>query len=65
MLALEDDQFAYGGKTYRSLTVIAQQITGAHWSGPRFFGLKVGRGSLDGCTSYNSALRHLHPEVVG
>ena len=31
--------FEYEGQHYRSLTVIAQQITGAHWSGPRFFGL--------------------------
>ena len=27
------------GKTYRSLTAIAKRITGANWSGPRFFGL--------------------------
>ena len=39
VLALEDGQFAYGGKTYRSLTVIARQITGTHQTGPRFFGL--------------------------
>jgi hypothetical protein len=25
---------------YRSLTIIAHEITGAHWSGPRFFGLR-------------------------
>ncbi|MBA4274741.1 MAG: hypothetical protein C0436_03705 [Alphaproteobacteria bacterium] len=25
--------------TYRSLSAIAREITGAHWSGPRFFGL--------------------------
>lgn len=31
--------FAYAGQTYRSLTRIAHHITGAHWSGPRFFGL--------------------------
>ena len=34
-----DDGFEYGGRRYRSLTVIAERITGAHWSGPRFFGL--------------------------
>ena len=34
-----DDGFEYGGRRYRSLTVIAEQITGAHWSGPRFFGV--------------------------
>jgi hypothetical protein len=36
--------FAYCGRRYRSLTEIAQAITGAHWSGPRFFGLKTARG---------------------
>ena len=40
VLALEDGQFAHDGKTYRSLTMIARQITGTHQSGPRFFGLK-------------------------
>jgi hypothetical protein len=33
------DGFEYEGQHYRSLTVIAERITGAHWSGPRFFGL--------------------------
>src|SRR6476620_2638591 len=33
------DGFEYEGQRYRSLTVIAEQITGAHWSGPRFFGV--------------------------
>ena len=31
--------FVWNGKTHRSLSTIARQITGAHWSGPRFFGL--------------------------
>jgi Protein of unknown function (DUF2924) len=31
------------GKRYRSLSKVAREITGAHWSGPRFFGLKPGR----------------------
>jgi Protein of unknown function (DUF2924) len=34
-----EDGFEYDGRRYRSLTVIAEKITGAHWSGPRFFGL--------------------------
>ena len=33
------DGFENDGERYRSLTVIAEKITGAHWSGPRFFGL--------------------------
>jgi hypothetical protein len=36
--------FEFAGKTYPSLSQIARAITGAHWSGPRFFGLK-GRGA--------------------
>lgn len=29
----------FDGKTFRSLSAIARRITGARWSGPRFFGL--------------------------
>jgi Protein of unknown function (DUF2924) len=36
---VREDGFDYEGRHYRSLTVIAERITGAHWSGPRFFGL--------------------------
>ena len=38
-----EDGFEYDGRRYRSLTVIAERITGAHWSGPRFFGLNKRR----------------------
>lgn len=31
--------FVMDGKAYKSLSAIARKITGAHWSGPRFFGL--------------------------
>lgn len=34
-----DNGFRMDGKSYRSLTAIARKITGAHWSGPRFFGV--------------------------
>jgi DUF2924 family protein len=34
-----DNGFEFEGRRYRSLTQIACEITGAHWSGPRFFGL--------------------------
>ena len=34
---VREDGFEYDGERYRSLTVIAERITGAHWSGPRFF----------------------------
>ena len=36
---VREDGFEYQAQRYRSLTVIAEQITGAHWSGPRFFGV--------------------------
>jgi len=36
---VREDGFEYEDQCYRSLTVIAEQITGAHWSGPRFFGV--------------------------
>jgi hypothetical protein len=47
-----DDGFEYRQRCYRSLTAIAREITGAAWSGPRFFGLKQanamkGAGSHD------------------
>lgn len=32
--------FEWRGKVYPSLSLLAREITGAHWSGPRFFGLK-------------------------
>ena len=42
-----ENGFEYEGRRYRSLTVIAERITGAHWSGPRFFGVtKRAPGSL-------------------
>jgi Protein of unknown function (DUF2924) len=44
-----DDGFDYRGQRYRSLTQIAQLITGVHWSGPLFFGLSKRRQSVEGC----------------
>lgn len=35
------DGVEWRGQRYRSLSVVAREITGAHWSGPRFFGLKA------------------------
>jgi hypothetical protein len=32
--------YEYNGRVYRSLSVIARNITGTRWSGPAFFGLK-------------------------
>ncbi len=38
-----EDGFDYDGERYPSLTKIAAKITGAHWSGPRFFGIRKTR----------------------
>jgi len=35
-----EEGFEYDGERYPSLTKIATRITGAHWSGPRFFGIR-------------------------
>lgn len=35
--------FEHRGRRYRSLSAIAKLITGTHWNGPRFFGLRDGK----------------------
>lgn len=37
--------YLWNGEVHTSLSAIAKAITGAHWSGPRFFGLKAAPGS--------------------
>ena len=37
--------YVLAGRTYGSLSTVAKRITGAHWSGPRFFGLTRKRAS--------------------
>ncbi|TCH98162.1 DUF2924 domain-containing protein [Roseococcus sp. SYP-B2431] len=44
VLALEEG-FEMAGQRFASLSEIARHITGAHWSGPRFFGLRRGGGT--------------------
>ena len=36
-----DKGVLYRGEPYRSLSEVARRITGARWSGPRFFGVKA------------------------
>jgi hypothetical protein len=36
------DGFEFEGEHYRSLTAIAKVVTGAHWNGLHFFGLRKG-----------------------
>ncbi len=35
--------YEWRGESYRSLSAIARAVTGARWSGPRFFGVKERR----------------------
>jgi hypothetical protein len=44
---VEAQGFDWNGRRYRSLTILAHEITGAHWSGPRFFGLRRGGRSAE------------------
>lgn len=46
-----EDGFLWQGRRYRSLSVIARTITGAHWPGPRFFGLTSTEAAASGPTS--------------
>lgn len=39
-----EEGFVYKDKVWSSLSAIAKDITGAHWSGPRFFGLNKTSG---------------------
>jgi hypothetical protein len=45
------DGFAWGGKTYASLSKVAFEITGTRWNGPRFFGLRDKSGTTSGSRS--------------
>jgi hypothetical protein len=47
-VTVKEDGFDYAGSSYSSLTKVALAITGARWSGPRFFGLvRDGRSAKD------------------
>lgn len=37
---LGKEKFQYDGRIYKTLSAVAKEITGAHWSGPLFFGLR-------------------------
>ena len=56
-----DDGFDYDDRRWTSLTAIARSITGAKWSGPRFFGLNAA-GGRNG--SYQIPLRITHVPMI-
>jgi Protein of unknown function (DUF2924) len=49
-VTVTQDAFEYAGQRYLSLTSIAHAITGTHWSGPRFFGLRQRPSNSNGPT---------------
>ena len=40
MVLIHADGIEWRGQRYRSFSLVARKITGARWSGPRFFGLR-------------------------
>lgn len=44
VVTVTETGFDHAGRSYRSLTEIAREITGTHWSGPRFFGIGAAGG---------------------
>lgn len=43
-----EDGYQWRGRAWRSLSVIAREITGTRWSGPRFFGLAASEKTAAG-----------------
>ena len=43
-----ENGFLWNGKTHQSLSTIARTITGTHWNGPRFFGLRATKDTRSG-----------------
>jgi Protein of unknown function (DUF2924) len=58
------ESFEWQGRQYRSLSQIAEAITGAHWSGPRFFGLTKRKAERKVTASNLSVDREPH-KIVG
>lgn len=40
VVVADDGQYEYQGRRFRTLSMVAREITGTRWSGPVFFGLK-------------------------
>jgi hypothetical protein len=59
---LTGDGYDYLGKRYKSLSPIACDITGTHWSGPAFFGTKKKEPKSEP-SSLDYSLCCLHPQV--
>jgi hypothetical protein len=54
-VTVDDDGYVFKDRRFTSLSQIAEAITGSHWSGPRFFGVKA--ATLTTGAAASSALR--------
>ena len=55
-----DGRYEYEGENYRSLSAVADKITGTHWNGKKFFGVnKYGRAN------HKKTMRHLYAKKHG
>jgi len=53
-----EEVFVYNNQTYKSLSIIANKITGQKWSGPRFFNLRgrsVGKKNANNKNTSNTS----------
>jgi len=50
---VREDGFEWRGRLWRSLSAIAREITGAQWSGPRFFGM-TGKATVESAAAEGS-----------
>ena len=58
-----DDGFLLGEQRFGSLSHVAKAITGAHWSGPRFFGVKAA-ATTTGAAATSAARRATVPSTI-
>lgn len=47
LVEVTSEGFEWHGQTFKSLTRVAQSITGTKWNGPLFFGLREGRSESE------------------
>jgi hypothetical protein len=58
------DGFIWREKTYASLSMIAREITGTNWNGPRFFGVRMpGRSEHECATKPAQPIPDIKPKV--
>lgn len=62
-VTVTEDGFLWKGESYDSLSVIAREITGTQWSGPRFFGLKKLKSQEPAAEGSRTSRRRSHVPV--